>query len=85
MTDLAKIPALSSLKDEELPALFNLNEARQVIHITYGLILSAKDAAGAPLFRTRLYDLWRSHTDEYAALLEGHIGHHLNLLGVPKA
>ncbi len=84
-TDLAKIPALSSLKDEELPALFNLNEARQVIHITYGLILSAKDAAGAPLFRTRLYDLWRSHADEYAALLEGHIGHHLNLLGVPKA
>jgi len=83
-TDLLKIPAPASLRDGELPELFDLNEARQLIHITYGLILSAKDASGGPLFRDRLYRLWREHADEYAALLEKHIGRHLELLGVPK-
>jgi hypothetical protein len=37
-----------------LPALFDQNDARQLIHITYGLILSAKDESGAPRFKTRL-------------------------------
>lgn len=85
-TDLSKIPPLDSLSDGELPALFSLNEARQLIHITYGLILSERDAAfGAPLFKTRLYRLWRRHAEEYAALLQKHIGKHLEMLGVPKA
>ena len=82
-TDLAKIPPLSALSDGELPALFDLNEARQLIHITYGLVLSAKATSG-DRFKTRLYKLWRAHRDAYASLLEGHIGRHLELLGVPK-
>ncbi len=82
-TDLTKVPPLSTLKDSELPALFDLNEARQLIHITYGLILSAKDGSGCR-FKTRLYKLWREHKEEYALLLERHIGKHLELLGVPR-
>ncbi|HWQ58000.1 MAG TPA: tagaturonate epimerase family protein [Clostridia bacterium] len=82
-TDLSKIPPLASLSDGELPALFDLNEARQLIHITYGLILSAGEDAGS-LFKTRLYELWRAHADEYAALLSAHIGKHLELLGVER-
>lgn len=79
-TDLDRIPALESLCDSELPGLFEMNDARQLIHITYGLILSAKSENGEELFKTRLYSLWRSHREEYALALERHISKHLQLL-----
>ena len=80
-TDLAKVPPLEALSDAELPALFESPDARQLIHITYGLILSAKDEAGAPLFRPRLYAAWRRHAADYEALLKAHIGNHAAALG----
>lgn len=83
-TDLTKIPALDTLTDEQLPSLFKNNDSRQLIHITYGLILSAKDENGASLFRDRLYKLWRTHAEEYACALDKHISNHLEKLGCPK-
>lgn len=80
-TDLAKIPALETLSDDELPSLFLQNDARQLIHITYGLILSAQNPDGSFLFRDRLYKAWRVHSAEYKAALYAHISHHLDLLG----
>ena len=76
-TDLSKIPDVDTLPDDALPALFEQNDARQLIHITYGLILSNE------AFHDRLYAFWRAHADEYADALERHIGHHLEKLGVP--
>ncbi|HWR24336.1 MAG TPA: tagaturonate epimerase family protein [Feifaniaceae bacterium] len=81
-TDLAKIPPLDTLKDAELSELFDRNEARQLIHITYGLILGAKNADGSERFKERLYALWREHAQGYAELLNAHIGRHLKELGV---
>ena len=80
-TDLSKIPALETLKDEELPELFNQNDARQLIHITYGLILSAKNPDGSFVYRDKLYKMWRDHSEEYAQALYNHISRHLKLLG----
>ncbi len=79
-TDLSKIPALESLRDEELPSLFSMSDARQLIHITYGLILSAKRDDGGSLFKDRLYALWNEHAEGYEELLASHIGRHLELL-----
>ena len=79
-TDLSRIPAIDSLSDEELPGLFELNDARQLIHITYGLILTAPAAGGEKSFRERLFSLWRSRRKEYESNLERHIGKHLKLL-----
>lgn len=84
-TDLSAIKPLEDVKDCELPEFFADNNARQLIHITYGLILNAKDDEGRPLFRNRLYKLWREHEEEYALALEKHIGKHLEMLGCPKA
>jgi hypothetical protein len=83
-TDLSKIPDVYTLKDEDLPALFIQNDARQLIHITYGLILNKKNADGSFAFKDRLYKLWKDHAEEYAAALVQHIGKHLDLLGVKK-
>jgi hypothetical protein len=82
-TDLSRIPPVEGLSDGELPALFSNNDARQLIHITYGLILTKKEG-GRFLFRDRLYQLWRDAEDAYAEALGRHIGRHLDLLGVGK-
>lgn len=70
------IPVLSTLRDEELPFLFDLDDARQLIHITYGLIL------GNPALRKALYTLWDREADAYAARMEHHIGRHMLALKV---
>ena len=82
--DLAKIPGLASLSDAELPGLFENNDCRQLIHITYGLILNKKNGDGSFAFRDRLYHIWRREEDAYARALERHIGKHLDLLNVQK-
>ena len=82
--DLKKIPKVGKLTDKELCELFNQDDSRQLIHITYGLILSKKNAAGAFTFKDRLYKLWRDHEKDYIKALEKHIGKHLAKLGVKK-
>lgn len=85
-TDLTKIPNIDELKDEELVDLFKQNDARQLIHITYGFILSAKNNQGEYLFKTKLFNLWHKEADVYAEMLYQHIGKHLKLLysGIEK-
>lgn len=79
-TNLSKIPALDSLSDDRLPGLFEQDDARQLIHITYGLILGEKNPDGTYRFRGRLYAAWRAYSEEYAQRLAGHIGKHMELL-----
>lgn len=79
-TDLSKIPNIDQLKDEELPGLFTQNDARQLIHITYGFILTEKNLDGSFKYKDRLYRLWRENEQVYSDMLYKHIGHHLELL-----
>ncbi|MDR0495617.1 MAG: tagaturonate epimerase family protein [Treponema sp.] len=81
-TELSKIPDVSVVKDEDMPKLFENNDARQLIHITYGLILGRKNPDGSFTFKDRLYRLWRDHEEEYNNALVKHIGKHLTLLGI---
>ena len=83
-TDLTKIADVDTLTDEQLPELFNQNDARQLIHITYGLILNLKNEDGSFAFKDKLYKLWKDYEGEYSAALVNHIGRHLELLGCPK-
>jgi len=79
-TNLNNIPNVDSLSDEQLVELFSNNDARQLIHITYGFILTDKDNGGNYIFKDKLYKLWAKEEDTYCALLDSHIGHHLELL-----
>jgi hypothetical protein len=79
-TDLDNIPDVDSLADSELVDLFTQNDARQLIHITYGFILNAKDESGAFRFKNKLYRLWRQEEEVYSEMLYRHIGKHLALL-----
>ena len=83
-TDLNRIPDFNDVSDAQLPQLFEQPDFRQMIHITYGLILNHKDDNGEYVFKNKLYRLWRTHAEEYAQALEAHIGKHLQLLGVEE-
>lgn len=79
-TNLANIPNIDDLNDQEILDLFKNDDCRQVIHITYGYILTLKDENGNLVFKNRLYKLWREEADEYRKHLVEHIGKHLELL-----
>ena len=78
-TDLSKLPDLGRVSDEELADLLEIDEVRQLLHITYGFILQDK-TDGHYLFRDKLYKFWDEHDKEYRMALKRHIGRHLNKL-----
>ena len=80
--DISDIADIDSVTDADLPAYLNHDSARQVLHITYGLILQSKTPDGSPLFRSRIYSALHKHEADYLTALEQHIGKHLGLLGV---
>jgi hypothetical protein len=77
--DLAKLPDPERLSDAELPRLLEQADARRVLHITYGELLRE---AG---FKERFFQALESHLEEYWAMLQRHIGRHLELLRVARS
>ena len=75
--DLTRIPALDSLSDAELPGLMSMADARQLLHITYGPILTGE-------LRERFFKAMHKFENEYAEALKRHFEKHISLLGVPK-
>jgi len=80
--DVSKIPDITGLSDIELPGYMDADDSRQVLHITYGLLLCAKTSDGTSLFRDRIYETLRKHENEYEAALVKHIKRHLVELGL---
>lgn len=76
------IKDICTLSDDMLPALMDENDARQVLHITYGLLLNAREDTGNLRFKDRIYALLKCHGEDYANALHAHIGRHLNALGL---
>lgn len=79
--DLNSIKPLDTVSDVALSEYMNNDAARQVFHVTYGFILTAKNEAGAYLFRDDIMKELTKHESEYRISLENHIGKHLELLG----
>lgn len=79
-TDVHNIPDVENMADRDLVSLFEHNDARQLIHITYGFILRAQNSDGTSRFRDRLYRVWEDNEETHYSLLEKHIGKHLALL-----
>ncbi|WP_284640554.1 tagaturonate epimerase family protein [Paenibacillus silviterrae] len=81
-TDLSKIAPLDKVSDADLADVYmNEDNARQVIHITYGILLQAKDAQGNSLFKDEFFRTLSEQEEAYADSLKAHIGKHLDLLG----
>lgn len=66
----SRVPAAHALTDDALPGLLDDDDARQVLHVTYG---SALDAFGSELMATL-----SEHRDDHEAALETHFVRHLS-------
>ncbi|MEK3887371.1 tagaturonate epimerase family protein [Bacillus sp. FSL K6-3431] len=80
--DLAGIASLESVPDSELESYMNNDAARQLFHVTYGLILTAIDENGNALFKDEFFRTLDEQEEEYRAALVKHIGKHVELLGL---
>ena len=67
------IADIDTLSDEQLPTYLDKDDSRQVLHITYGLILDE--------MRAEIFEVLNKYENEYAENLKKHIGKHLELLG----
>jgi hypothetical protein len=79
-TDLSRIPNIDELSDEQLVDFFNKIDSRQLIHITYGSILKAKDNKGKYIFKDRIYKILFEHEEDHYRELSNHIKRHLELI-----
>lgn len=74
--DPANVRRPADLADDELPGLLDEFDARQVLHVTFGSVLTAGKPDGTYLFRDRFYNTLVSHEEEHYAALEKHLGRH---------
>lgn len=79
--DLNAIKPLADVTDAELPDYLNDDDARQMLHITYGVLLQAKDTNGQALFKDEFFKTLDDYELSYTEALSAHIGKHVALLG----
>ncbi len=76
--DLSTIAPLEETGDEELRGYLDHPDCRQMLHISYGGILSTQELAD------QFFAALHLHEERYNELLIGHFTRHLDALGVPK-
>ena len=76
--DPASAPRFHSIPDNELPALFDRRDVREILHVTYGSMIGP----GVSGVREAVLDAIRSRPARYSEALGDHIGRHLALLAV---
>ncbi|MBA7511396.1 hypothetical protein ES705_03389 [subsurface metagenome] len=79
-TDLSCVPNIDKLSDGQLVDLFSKPDSRQLIHITYGSILRAKNDEGKYIFKDRIYKILFEYEEDHYRELSNHIKRHLELL-----
>ena len=62
-------------------AYLDEDNGRQILHVTFGSVLTVRDEAGASVFKDRLTALLKEHGSLHEAVLAEHLGKHLRLLG----
>jgi hypothetical protein len=67
----------------DLRALLDDANARQILHVTFGSILTATDERGVPLFKNRILECLRKNEGTHYDVLSRHVARHLApLLGL---
>lgn len=81
--EISARPELIDFKNiEKIPVenLFQRDDIRQIIHIGYGTLLTAKDSDGNFLYKRKFLNIVHQNEEEYYNLLKAHLYNHLRLL-----
>jgi tagaturonate epimerase len=76
--DLKKIKTGNDYTDEELEPLFYDDNVRQVLHVTFGRILTDKTTNGEYKFKDRLLNYLKTYEETYYEIIEIHFHKHLD-------
>jgi hypothetical protein len=79
--NLDDLPEIENCADSDLENLFDNNTFRQMLHVTFGSVLTDKTENGAWHFRSRLYEMWQKHEDVHLEIIEEYSRKHLEALG----
>ena len=80
--DLSKVAGSGDLSDHQLPRLLDEFDARQVLHVTFGSVMTDRnDIGGVGTFKERMIAALCEHEEAYCQCLAQHIGKHMGLLG----
>ena len=74
--DLARVPRAKDLADKDLSKVLDTDDGRQLLHVTFGSVLTTR-VEGRYLFRERLLEALRSDEEAYYRALIKHIGRHV--------
>jgi len=72
-----RTPAPDAIGDKDLVGLLDDFDVRQVLHVTFGSVLTSRAPDGALRFAPSMLALLRQHPEAYAACLERHFVKHL--------
>jgi hypothetical protein len=75
--DPSLAPSPTDLQDDELVNVLDNFHSRQMLHVTFGSVLTTQDEAGQYLFRDQLLAALRSDEEAYYRVLETHFDRHL--------
>jgi hypothetical protein len=75
--DPTQAPHATDLADEELTSVLDNFHARQMLHVTFGSVLTTQNPDGSWAFRDRFFAALRSDENVYCRMLETHFDRHL--------
>ena len=74
--ELERVPAADTLDDRALAMLLDDEDARQVLHVTFGRVLTERGPDGRPLFKNRIMACLESNEDVHFGNLVTHFRRH---------
>ncbi|HTL51391.1 MAG TPA: tagaturonate epimerase family protein [Planctomycetota bacterium] len=74
--DPKKVPPVDQMSDAELGSILDLFDGRQVLHVTFGSVLTTKGEDGKYLFREQFLQALREDEEKHYRVLARHIGRH---------
>jgi len=75
--DLQKVAAAETYTDAQLLDLFEINDSRQVLHVTFGKVLTTRKDDGTYLFRDRILNCLNENEEAHYQYLMKHFSRHL--------
>ncbi len=75
--DMKRIKRGKDYRDDELEGLFASTDVRQALHVTYGRVLTEKNAGAEYIFRNRIYDCLEKNEGLHYQVLVKHFHRHL--------
>ncbi len=69
-TNMAQVPDITDVNDRALEGLLDQDDSRQVLHITFGGTLTARNDDGSYRFRDSMLNVLNEHEEDYYQFLE---------------